>query len=153
MNEDERVMMKITGVLVDMLVELNPELYGPYVVYENKRKVLYVRVLRAIYGMLEAALLWYKKFRLELEQEGFKFNPYDPCVANRERKGSQHTVLFHVDDLKSSHKDRKVNDGFEHWLQENYGQHGKVMSHRGKIHEYLGMEIDYSEKGRSYLVC
>ena len=26
---DGRVMMKITGVLVDMLVELNPELYGP----------------------------------------------------------------------------------------------------------------------------
>jgi hypothetical protein len=52
--------MKITGVLVDMLVELNPELYGPYVVYEKTRKVLYVRVLRAIYGMLEAALLlWY----------------------------------------------------------------------------------------------
>jgi hypothetical protein len=34
---DERVMMKITGVLVDMLVELNPELYGPYVVYERNR--------------------------------------------------------------------------------------------------------------------
>jgi hypothetical protein len=29
---DERVMMKISGVLVYMLVELNPELYGPYVV-------------------------------------------------------------------------------------------------------------------------
>jgi len=56
-DRDERVMMKITGVLVDMLVKLNPELYGPYVVYENKRRVLYVRVLRAIYGMLEAALL------------------------------------------------------------------------------------------------
>eukprot|EP00978_Attheya_sp_CCMP212_P000843 scaffold1766_cov39-Attheya_sp.AAC.3 len=39
---DERVMMKITGVLVDMLVELNPQLYGPYVVYEKTRKVLYV---------------------------------------------------------------------------------------------------------------
>ena len=25
---DERVMMKITGVLVDMLVQLNPECYG-----------------------------------------------------------------------------------------------------------------------------
>jgi hypothetical protein len=34
---DERVMMKITGVLVDMLVELNPELYGPYLVYERNR--------------------------------------------------------------------------------------------------------------------
>ena len=58
---EERVMMKITGVLVDMLVELNPQLYGLYVVYEKRGKVLYVHVLRALYGMLKAALLWYKK--------------------------------------------------------------------------------------------
>jgi hypothetical protein len=147
---DERVMMKITGVLVDMLVELNPELYGPYVVYERNRrnKVLYVQVMRAIYGVLEAAILWYKKFRGELEQKGFKFNPYDPWVANRTEKGSQHTLLFHVDDLKSSHKDPKVNDQFDKWLQENYGEHGEVAIHRGKIHDYLGMEIDFSEKGK-----
>ena len=59
---DEWVIMKITGVLVDMLVQLNPELYGKYVVYKKGRKVLYVRVLKAIYGMLKAALLWYNKF-------------------------------------------------------------------------------------------
>jgi hypothetical protein len=40
-DRDERVMMKITGVLVDMLVELNPELYGPYVVYERTDKTKY----------------------------------------------------------------------------------------------------------------
>ena len=79
---DNRVMMKITGVLVDMLVQLNPEVYGVYVVFENGRRVLYVQVLRATYGMLQAALLWYKKFRKDLEEHGFKFNPYDPCVAN-----------------------------------------------------------------------
>jgi hypothetical protein len=109
-------MMKITGVLVGTLVKLNPELYGPSVVFEKNRKVLYVQVMRAIYGMLEAALLWYKKFQGELEQEGLKFNPYDPCVANRVKNGSQHTLLFHVDDLKSSHKDPKVNDQFDKWL-------------------------------------
>jgi hypothetical protein len=92
------------------------------VVYEKRtRKVLYVQVLRAIYGMLEAALLWYKKFQHEWEQEGFKFNPYDPCVANRDKKGLQQTLLFHVDDLKSNHKDPKVNDEFEQLLQSNYG--------------------------------
>ena len=32
---EERVMMKITGVLVDMLVQLSHEVYGPYVVFEN----------------------------------------------------------------------------------------------------------------------
>jgi hypothetical protein len=93
-------------------------------------------------------LLWYKKFRHELEQGGFEFNPYDPCVANREKNGSQQTLLFHVDDLKSSHKDPRVNDKFEQWLQSNYSKHGKVVNHCGKVHEYLGMEIDYC-KGRS----
>jgi hypothetical protein len=147
-DREERVMMKITGVLVDILVELNPQLYGPYVVYEKRGKVLYVRVLRAIYGMLEAASLWYKKFRSELEEVGFKFNPYDPCLANRDQNGKQHTLLFHVDDLKSSHDDPKVNDKFEDWLQMKYGEHGKVVAHRGKIHDYLGMELDYSEPGK-----
>jgi hypothetical protein len=144
---DERVMMKITGVLVDMLVELNPELYGPYVVYKKNRKVLYVQVIRAIYGMLEAALLWYKKFRKELEAAEFKFNPYDPCAANRQEKGSQHTLLFHVDNLKSSHIDSRVNDELDKWLQENYGEHGEVTIHRGKTHDYLGMQLDFSVKG------
>jgi hypothetical protein len=145
---DERVMIKITGVLVDILVELNPEPYGPCVVYERNRKVLYVQVMRAIYEMLEAAILWYKKFQGELEEKGLKFNPYDPCVANRTEKGSQHTLLFHVDDLKSSHKDSKVNDQFDKWLQEDYGEHGEVAIHWGKKHDYLGMELDFSEKGK-----
>mgnify|MGYP002176679840 FL=1 len=145
---DEKVLMKITGVLVDMLVEINPMLYGPCVVYENSRKVLYVQVLRAIYGMLIAGVLWYNKLRGGLEGHGFKFNPYDPCCANRTQKGSQQTVLFHVDDLKSSHKDKRVNDEFDKWLQKTYGEHGPVTAHRGKIHQYLGMEIDYSEDNK-----
>jgi hypothetical protein len=35
---EDRVVMKITGVLVDMLVNINPELYGPAVVLENQKK-------------------------------------------------------------------------------------------------------------------
>jgi hypothetical protein len=82
-GSDDRVCMKITGVLVDLLCKLDPTKYGPYVVFEKGCKVLYVLVLRAIYGMLVASLLWYKKFRGDLEQIGFHFNDYDPCVANR----------------------------------------------------------------------
>ena len=114
---EERVMMKITGVLVDMLIQLDPQLYGPHVVYEKGRKVLYVQVLRAIYGMLTASLLWYLKFKKDLEGIGFKFNDYDPCIANRLVNGKQHTIRFHVDDLLSSHVDPKVNDRFAVWLE------------------------------------
>ena len=73
-----------------------------------------------------------QEFRSDLEAEGFKFNPYSPCVANHKGKGSQYTVLFHVDNLKSSHKDSRVNDEFGTWLQKDCGQHGGVVQHHGK---------------------
>jgi hypothetical protein len=41
-----------------------------------------------------------------------------------------------------------VNNQFDKWLQENYGEHGEVAIHRGKKHDYLGMELDISEKGK-----
>jgi len=52
----DRVMMKITGVLVEMLVQLSPEVDGPCVVFEKN----YVELMRAIYGLLQADLLWYE---------------------------------------------------------------------------------------------
>ena len=51
----ERVVMKIRGKLVDWLVEIDPLAYLDYVVIERGEQVLYLQVLRAIYGMLEAS--------------------------------------------------------------------------------------------------
>ena len=144
---DEKILMKITGTLVDLLIDLNPMLYGPMVVLENHRKVIYVWVLRAIYGMLIAALLWYNKFKLKLEGHGFIFNPYDPCVANKTVNDKQQTIIFHVDDIKSSHVDPQVNDEFEAWLNQEFGEHGLVTTKRGLVHDYLGMKLNYSIKG------
>jgi len=141
----ERVMMKITGVLVDMLVQLNPNLYSKYVVYNNGKKTLYVWVLRALYGMLTSSLVWYKKFRKDLENYGFEFNPYDPCVASRFVRGQQHTIRFHVDDIMSSHRDKNVNTEFGRWLNNKYGKHKPVEPVRGKRHDFLGMHLDFTE--------
>ena len=146
-NGNEHIILKITGALVDALLKIAPEVYGPYVVFENGKKVIYVQVLRALYGMLIAALLWYKKFRSDLEEVGFVFNPYDPCVANHDVRGKQQTVRFHVDDLMSSHMDSKVNDEFLIWLNMMYGEFGEVVATRGKVHDYLGMVLDFRKKG------
>ena len=40
----------------------------------------------------------------ELEDYGFKLNPYNPCIANMEINGSQVTMVWHVDDLMVTHK-------------------------------------------------
>jgi len=44
-------------------------------------------------------------------------------VANKEVKGKQQTVRFHVDDLMSRHVNRHVNDEFLAWLNKMYGKY------------------------------
>jgi hypothetical protein len=133
-----------------MLLSLDPVMYKPFVVYEGAVKVLYVELLKALYGTLQAALLFYKKLKKDLESIGFKINPYDPCVANRMENGKQHTVTWHVDDLKSSHEDPKINDKFLKWLDEMYGDPkvAPVKATRGKIHDYLAMKLDFTTPGK-----
>ena len=87
-------------------------MYLSLVVIESRVKVLYLNILREIYGMSEARLLWYRKFRGDLEGIGFKFNDYNACVTNRVIQKQQHTVHFHVDGVLSSHMDPKVNIDF-----------------------------------------
>ena len=130
--------MKITGPLVDIMMKIQPDKYGNCIVYKNRVKTVYVVVLQAIYGMLVSALLWYKKFKSNLEQQGFKFNAYDPCMVNKMINGKQQTIRFHVDDLMSSHKDSKVNDNFLKWLNKKYGEHGKVQATRERNMTTLG---------------
>ena len=79
----ERIVMKLRGRLVTWLCKIDPIAYQNKVVYENGIKVFYLEVMKAIYGMLVAVLLWHRQIQKDLESIGFKFNPYDECVANR----------------------------------------------------------------------
>ena len=93
--------------------------------------------------------LFYKKFRRDIESIGFTVNPYDACVANRTIQGTQHTVVWHVDDIKSSHINPRVNDEFLEWLIRQYGEDeiGKVKATRGSKHNYLGINLEFLENG------
>lgn len=104
--------MKITGKLVDILVNLHQDIYGDCIVLEKGNKVLYVEILKAIYGMLETALLWYQTFRKDLEEHRFIFNNYDPCVANKIVNDKQQMIQFHIDDIMSNHVAKIVSNKF-----------------------------------------
>ena len=56
------------------------------------------------------------------------------------------TVTWHVDDLKISHKDGKEVSKFIITLSRIYGD--KISVHRGEVHDYLGMDLDFSTPGR-----
>lgn len=95
--------------------------------------------------MMIALLLYYKKFKNDIKTIGFEVNLYDPCVANCQRNGKQHTITWHVDDIKSSHVDLRVNDEFLEWLKKTYKEDGigTVVTTRGKRHNYLAMILDF----------
>ena len=107
----QRIIMKIRGPLVDILVEMAPEVYADYVIIDyNGNKIMYVQMVKALYGVLQSSLLYYKQFRTDMESIGFVVIPYESCVAKRRVEGSQQTVTWHVDNLKSSHVLKKVID-------------------------------------------
>jgi hypothetical protein len=62
--------------------------------------------------------------------------------------GHQLTVSWHVDDLKVSHKDPEIIDSLILWVKKQYGSIGEVKVTCGKIHEHLGMLLDFSRKGQ-----
>ena len=98
--DGERTIMKIRGQLVDMLTNISPEEYQDFIQEEGNQKVLYVKMKKALYGMLQSSLLYYRKFKKDLEEIRFEINPYDPCVANRIINKKQQMVTWHFNDLK-----------------------------------------------------
>jgi hypothetical protein len=153
-DADHHVIVHIRGPLVDILVSIVPDVNGPYIsMNKSGQKVLIVECLNAIYGVMVAALLYYKKFVKSLTKQGFKLNPYDGCVANKIVKGKQINICFHVDDYKISHKYSKVVDERIKWLRAEYESifkdgSGVTKVHRGKVHKYVGVSLDFSHKGQ-----
>jgi hypothetical protein len=70
--DGDKIIMMIRGQLVDILLELCPGVYNDYVIDEGKHKIMYVRMLKALYGMLISSFLYYKKFRKDVESIGFE---------------------------------------------------------------------------------
>ena len=50
------IILKFEGKFVEIIVDCNP-IYASEVRTENGKKVLYVRLLRALYGCMESSLL------------------------------------------------------------------------------------------------
>ena len=61
MPEDKNILMVIRGRFIDILCDINSK-YMQHMRIINGKKVLYVKVLRAIYGCIESTMLWYNLY-------------------------------------------------------------------------------------------
>ena len=147
-EQDETIHMKLEGTLAEFLAKCDPTKYQPYLVIENGKPVLYIELVKALYGTIHAALIFWHKFTKQLTEWGFTVNPYDWCVANILVCGSQLTITWHVDDLKISHVNKEVLEDLLKQLDGAFGKDGPLTIHRGKKHDYLGMWLDFSLDGK-----
>ena len=88
--------------------------------------------------------MWYELFTSVLVDIGFTLNPYDACVANCDIDGKQCTVAWYVNDNKISHVDPNVVTSVIEKIEAKFG---KMTVTRGKVHDFLGMNITFTGQG------
>ena len=139
------VVMVFEGYIVDLLVEACPQ-YKRFVhTARNGKKLLYVRLKRALYGCIKSALLWWRTLTETLFKEGFRLNPYDSGVANKILPdGTQITICCYVDDLKISCVNKDAVMEIIENLEDRYGVMRKSL---GDKHNYLGMDVEFRKNG------
>ena len=134
------IIMRVDKRIADLMNKIHPE-YGAD---RGKKGEAYVKIKRALYGLIESAKLWQGHLTNTLSTMGFVMNPYDPCVFNKGEGNNQCTVVFHVDDLMITCKDLSI-------LNETINQLDKIYKDtkctQGNIVPFLGLDFDFSEKG------
>ena len=141
MDMKDFVLLQLVGKAVNIMCQVNPK-YEKFVVIENGKKVLDLQLLKALYGCVQFALLWYNLFTSTLVRMGFKLNPYNLCVANSQIKEKQCTVAWYVDDNKISHVDDTVVTDIIEKIEVKFGN---MTVTRGKHHVFLGMDITFND--------
>ena len=95
---------------------------------------------------VKAAYLFWLKLRGNLKKLGFVENPYDQCTMNRMFGKEQYTIQWRIDNLKISCRNKSVINSVLSKLSTHYGEIAPLTVTRGIVHDYLGMQIDFSTK-------
>jgi hypothetical protein len=141
----EKVYMKLSKELTSIFLAMNGcEKFKEFVSSDG---CLNVELLKALYGCIESALLWFMELRDFLLKIGFVINPADPCVFVRATKDgkSQVIIVIYVDDLIISCIHESEIDGIIKDLTDKFVE---LTIKRGNVHFYLGMlfTIDYDKR-------
>ena len=137
---DELVYVKLEWEIAELLIKVDVK-YEQFLTYEHGQPVIYAELSKALYGTLQAALLfWQNLTNFLVKEHSFTVNPYDWYMANKTINGKQCTIRWYMDDLKISHKDPSTVETIVTTLQEWYRKETPLVVHQEKTHDYLSMD-------------
>ena len=118
--------------------------------YVNNNGTIIVKLLKALYGCVESAKLWYEHLRARLEEMEFKPNPIDICVFNKQIGNNQCTIGIYVDDLIITAKDLDI---IERTTREIDYTFDGILWTWGTKHNYLGMTFTFNKESKTVNVA
>ena len=129
--------MRLDKKITELLQLLDPSFRQ----YVREDGTSIVELKRALYGLIQSAKLWYDELSSTLLAGGFKKNPYEDCVFNKDHNGHQLSIYLHVDDLFVTCKDELGITYVENLLKKKYSE---ITCYRGNRVEYLGMIFHFT---------
>jgi len=123
--------------------------YSGYKKFLRSDGVIIVRLLKALYGLQEAPSRWNHHLNDSLLELGAVKSKYDDCLFIMKNGDKYLYITIFVDDLYIVSDTKELLDRFSQLFGEKYPQH---TSHEGKVLEYLGMKISYTEGTRETIV-
>ena len=73
---------KLEGEAADVISKVNIQ-NEKCVCWKRVKEVMYIHLLKTVYGYVKSALLWYELFSSILYDSGLKLNPYDELVVKK----------------------------------------------------------------------
>lgn len=141
-DDNEEIIVELDPIIASIMSDVSPE-YERYKCHSRGRRI-YLRVKKALYGLIQSARLFYLHLSKTLVSFGFVVNPYDCCLFTRDFNGVQCTIVVHVDDLMVSSASREAIDAVIAELNRVYK---KINVNEGPVLDYLGMMFDFSKAG------
>jgi hypothetical protein len=136
-----RVYIRLKGDIVKLILDIRPDLASRM----DSTGQIFAIAEKGIYGLIEAAKLWYDLVSSVLGDMGFKTCPSDPCVYSRLRNEIMSIIALYVDDLYiTSPQDDEIS-----CIIDEFKTHFPDISvQRGDHLEYLGMAVDIDRSGQ-----
>ena len=134
---ERTVYMKFNKFESKLLCELDSNL----IKYINKEDgCIYVKLIKALYGCVESAKLFYNLLKKTLLDFGFNLHPLDECVFYFENSKKKYiNIGIHVDDLLITSNDNTLLTIFKNFLLKKFYD---VKFTDGTTHNYLGININ-----------
>lgn len=136
--KSKEILMHIDPAISTLVCVAKPEWKS----FQRQDGSLIVHLDKALYGCVESAKLWYDNISAALQKNGLTKSRIDPCLFYKNNNGKSIIACVYVDDiLVASTDDQQVKE-LTNALREEYKT---ITVHDGDIHNYLGMELDFSK--------